>query len=212
MTPEKRRRELAILRREWGDCRRCPLGENAFRHVLYEIGFPLPTGETRADILFIGEAPGRSEDAIGRPFIGVAGALLRETITAADPSGLILGFSNLLACRPVGDDGKDRPPQACEVGKCHPRLETVIRVLDPWAVVGLGRVPETFLPPIIRNSGWEGARVWFKHPSYINRTGKKSSPYYPEYLEGFCELFDNVRLQKSSCPDRHPIEKEKVAV
>jgi uracil-DNA glycosylase family 4 len=177
MQADKRLKVLDALTRDWGDCRRCPLGAAAYRHVLYE----LPEGETRADVLFIGEAPGVSEDTIGKPFKGRAGRFLRETIEAAGPDGLTVAFSNLLACRPRGEDGKDRPPAAPEVEACHGRLVILIQTLEPWFIVGLGRVPEAF------------------HPSYINREGGKESSLYPGYEEGFKAVFKAARrLKKAS--------------
>lgn len=195
MQADKRLRVLNGLREDWENCRRCPLGAAAYKHVLYE----LPEGETRADVLFIGEAPGRSEDTIGKPFKGRAGRFLRETIEAAGPEGLTIAFSNLLACRPVGPDGKDREPASREVEACHGRLVVLIQTLEPWFIVGLGRVPESFLPPILRRSGWEGETAWLAHPSYINREGGKDSSLYPGYEEGFKGVFKAARrLKKAS--------------
>lgn len=180
---------LRVIQKDWENCHRCPLGAAAFKHVLYE----LPTDNLRVDILFIGEAPGRSEDTLGRPFIGRAGKFLRETIEEAGSGGLYIGYSNLLACRPTDDNDKDRQPAAVEVAACSGRLIALVNALQPFAVVALGRVPETYLPPIINRAKWKGMTAAFKHPSWVIRTGGKSSIHYPEYLESFRQLFNEVR-------------------
>jgi uracil-DNA glycosylase len=70
---------------DWKDCTRCPL------HTVRS-NVVLARGSIPCDILFVGEAPGRSEDALGKPFVGPAGILLDEMIEDA-LSGIVLGFA-----------------------------------------------------------------------------------------------------------------------
>jgi uracil-DNA glycosylase family 4 len=225
-----RRVRLPVLEdvdRDWGECQRCPLGREAFKHVLYEI----PKGANCLDILFVGEAPGRAENSIGRPFVGPSGKLLRRTIDAANPEGLLIGFSNLLACRPVDREGRDRQPEAAEVGTCYPRLVSIIETLRPLAIIGLGRIPESYLPTILEDSTWEGFTEWLRHPAYLLRQGgdgrnpetQKQSDAYREYLSGFEEAFETVRRLKEPAPavlldyvrdsyEKFPLGKGKVSV
>ncbi len=196
MEHNERLRVLAKVKREWSHCERCPLGAGAFRHVLYE----LPEGESRCDVLFIGEGPGRAEDSLGKPFIGPSGKFLRDTIEAADPTGLLVGFSNLIACRPILN-GRDRPPEPEEIGACSGRLIAVVQTVEPLAIVGLGRVPERFLRTILDAAGWEGERAYFPHPAYLLRQGRENAAGYPEYRAGFEELFMTVRGLRTQEPN-----------
>lgn len=76
-------------------------------------------------------------------------------------------------------------------------MRRVVEVLYPIAIVGLGRIPETQLPEIIRQTTWNGITVWWRHPAYLIREGGREHREYPEYLEGFKELFKAVSLIKA---------------
>lgn len=167
---------------------RCPLGERAATRVFYDLRYP--DVET-VDVLFIGEGPGESEDALGKPFIGKAGTLLRETIEAINPpEGINYGFANLVECRPQDiSRGRNRQPLENEIRECSPRLAQLIRILNPGVVVALGRVPEFWVPLSLEKAEWDGELKHAYHPSYILRTGGKNSKGYGEYLEFFRKLF-----------------------
>jgi DNA polymerase len=148
------------------------------------------------DILFIGEGPGETEDKEGMPFVGKAGTFLRETIEEQNPEGLKLGFANLVACRPTPRKGKNRPPEYLEVRTCSPRLRDFVRIVQPLMVVGLGRVPETYLPRILKEAEYTGRRLVFRHPSFFLHNGGQNSPAYPDWAEAFRILFTVVRGMK----------------
>ena len=98
------------------------------------------TGDEKAKWLFIGEGPGRNEDLQGEPFIGPAGKLLDNMMLAM---GLKRGenayIANIVKCRPVGADGRDRPPAPEEAAACRPYLERQIALIQPTILVALGK-------------------------------------------------------------------------
>ena len=97
-------------------------------------------GDEKAKWLFIGEGPGRNEDAQGEPFIGPAGKLLDNMLLAL---GLKRGdnayIANIVKCRPTDANGKDRPPTAEEADACMPYLQRQIALIQPTVIVALGK-------------------------------------------------------------------------
>lgn len=97
-------------------------------------------GDRQARWLFVGEGPGRQEDLQGEPFVGPAGKLLDNMMRAL---GLARGkhtyIANIVKCRPVGDDGRDRPPSADESAACMPYLERQIALIKPDVIIALGK-------------------------------------------------------------------------
>jgi DNA polymerase len=97
-------------------------------------------GDEKAKWLFIGEGPGRSEDARGEPFVGPAGKLLDNMLAAL---GLRRGdnayIANIVKCRPTDPSGKDRPPTPEETASCIPYLLRQIALIQPTVIVALGK-------------------------------------------------------------------------
>jgi len=97
-------------------------------------------GDEKAKWLFIGEGPGRNEDAQGEPFVGPAGKLLDNMLLAL---GLKRGdnayIANIVKCRPTDANGKDRPPTAEEADACMPYLQRQIALIQPTVIVALGK-------------------------------------------------------------------------
>lgn len=119
---------LAELEREALQCRRCRLAAGRTR-VVFGVGNP------RADIMFVGEGPGREEDLQGEPFVGRSGALLDRL--AAEELGMdrrSIYIANVVKCRPPGN----RDPLPDEVEACSPYLREQISLVDPKVVVTLG--------------------------------------------------------------------------
>lgn len=115
------------------DCTRCRLCEGRHHAVP-------GTGDRKARWLFVGEGPGRNEDLQGEPFVGPAGKLLDNMLRALDlERGRDTYIANVVKCRPVGPDGRDRPPAADEVAACLPYLRRQIALLQPQVVVALGK-------------------------------------------------------------------------
>ncbi len=120
---------LESLRGELGDCRRCGLG--GLRHSLV-----FGEGNPRAELVFVGEAPGADEDAQGRPFVGQAGQLLTKIIAAMGFKREEVYICNILKCRPPGN----RNPQPDEIDACEPFLIRQLQAIGPRVICALGTV------------------------------------------------------------------------
>ena len=120
--------QLAAIRADLGDCRRCGLCEKRTEIVFGE-------GAADARVLFVGEGPGEEEDKSGRPFVGRAGELLTKMIEAVGWRREEVYICNIVKCRPPGN----RDPLPAEVSTCQPFLERQIRAIAPRAIVTLGK-------------------------------------------------------------------------
>lgn len=183
MTSEKS--QWDILKEEISICNRCKLATTRNKIVFGE-------GNPNAEILFIGEGPGRKEDESGRPFVGRAGELLTRIIE----NGMGLSreevfIANIVKCRPTVDMAmnKDRPPDKEEVAACSPYLLRQIELIDPKAIITLGSPSTRFLlnttTGITRLRGkwheYKGIKVMPTfHPSYVLRNGGEKSPLRKE--------------------------------
>ncbi|MBI2963604.1 MAG: uracil-DNA glycosylase [Deltaproteobacteria bacterium] len=160
--------ELAVVREEIGDCRRCKLCERRTQ-IVFGVGNP------HAELLFVGEGPGEDEDRMGEPFVGRAGQLLTDIITRG--MGLQRSevyIANVVKCRPPGN----RNPEPDEIAACQPFLFRQIDVISPKVIVALGKfAAQTLLGTVTPISKLRGR--WFEfrgrklmptfHPSYILR-------------------------------------------
>ncbi len=118
---------LEMVREDLGDCQRCTLAEDR-NHLVFGEGNPT------ADLMFVGEAPGRDEDQQGRPFVGRAGQLLTKIIEAIGLRREDVYIANILKCRPPGN----RNPEPAEVAACSPFLFRQIEAIQPRVVCALG--------------------------------------------------------------------------
>jgi DNA polymerase len=109
-------------------CELCPLHKGRTNAVPGE-------GPADARVAFIGEAPGRDEDAQGRPFVGRSGQLLRKTIVDVGWAEDDVFIGNVLKCRPEGN----RDPQDHEIAACSHYLEAQLALINPRLIVTLGR-------------------------------------------------------------------------
>lgn len=168
------------------DCRRCPLHCERTKVVSGE-------GDPNARLLILGEAPGRSEDATGKPFVGAAGELLDRLLSRLPASlndsllsrthGVFI--TNVCRCRPP----MNRTPEPAEMKACAPYFWATLRALPAVRViVALGNTPLRFLSedPLARITQRRGQ--WFDraldgrsirvmptfHPAYLLRTGPAS--------------------------------------
>ena len=147
-------------RKKWINCTRCPLHSGRSRVVLAR-------GKVPCDVLFLGEAPGLSEDVIGQPFVGPAGHLLDKIIEQAIDGRLDYCLTNLVACLPRGDDGdKTKEPPEDAIEACAPRLIEFVELCRPKLIVLVGKLARKHIP-------WElvEKRLWVEivHPAAILR-------------------------------------------
>jgi DNA polymerase len=159
---------LKAIREDMGDCQRCRLAGGR-KTIVFGQGSP------RAELMFIGEAPGAEEDEQGLAFVGRAGRLLTDIVEKGlkmKRSDVWIG--NILKCRPP----QNRNPEADEVLACQPFLEAQIRAIRPKVIVALGKFSAHWLlktaTPITRLRGqlgeWEGIPAMpTYHPAYLLR-------------------------------------------
>jgi len=119
--------DLGAVRSELGDCRRCKLHPYR-RHIVFG------TGNPRAKLVFVGEAPGRDEDLQGEPFVGQAGQLLTKIIQSIKLSRDEVYITNIIKCRPP----ENRNPEPDEISACEPFLIKQIQVIRPELICALG--------------------------------------------------------------------------
>lgn len=127
--PLNAKKALAELAAEVQGCHQCPLHESRTQTVF-------GAGSPRADIMFIGEAPGRDEDLQGQPFVGKSGQLLSKIIEAIDFSRDDVFIANILKCRPP----HNRDPLPSEVACCESYLKMQLSIIQPRVICCLGRV------------------------------------------------------------------------
>jgi len=123
----ERREELVALFREMKDCHDCPLAATRTNLVF-------GSGNADADLMFVGEAPGRFEDEQGLPFVGRAGKLLDQLLEEVGLRRADVFITNVLCCRPPGN----RDPQPNEIEACKPYLYRRIELIEPKVVCTLG--------------------------------------------------------------------------
>ena len=116
------------------ECTLCPLSESR-KNVVFGEGSP------DADLMFIGEAPGRDEDLQGRPFVGRSGQLLTRMIEAMGLTRQDVYIANILKCRPPNN----RDPLPSETETCTPYLKHQLTLIKPKIVCLLGRVAASTL-------------------------------------------------------------------
>lgn len=147
----------------WKDCTRCPLAQQRSNIVIAR-------GQVPCDVLFVGEAPGSSEDALGLPFVGPAGKLLDQIIAQSVPADVPYVLTNLVCCFPAEAKARgDNEPEVSEIEACRPRLVEFIELARPKLVVRVGRLAQDFCE---HDSYGKilGAEVCdIDHPAYILR-------------------------------------------
>jgi len=163
MTPEK---ALRVIREDLGDCKRCVLHKQGRKQIVFGVGNP------SADIMFVGEGPGADEDQQGEPFVGRAGQLLNNMITAMGIRREDVYIANVVKCRPPGN----RTPEREECDTCSPFLIRQIAVVNPKVVVALGAVAAKTL------LGVNDAMVNLRGKIYDFKNTKLAVTYHPAYL------------------------------
>lgn len=157
---------LAEHRKAWKDCKQCNLCEFRDNVVLYR-GIKPP-----CEILFIGEAPGESEDALGQPFIGPAGKqldlLIKTTFEDLDPIPTY-GMTNMVACIPFRPGEEIRQPNATQITACSSRLVEMIAIAQPKLIVLLGKISAKYIDRI---NDLSIPMCRLGHPSWIMRLAK----------------------------------------
>jgi len=119
---------LKQVRAELGDCQRCRLSKER-KNLVYGVGNP------QADLVLIGEAPGKDEDLTGEPFVGRSGQLLTRMLAAIGFERDQVYICTVIKCRPP----QNRDPLSDELATCSPFLYRQLAAIAPKAILTLGR-------------------------------------------------------------------------
>jgi DNA polymerase len=156
---------LAAIRADIGDCTRCRLHKGR-TNLVFGVGNP------NADLMFVGEGPGADEDAQGEPFVGRAGQLLNNMISAMGLKREDVYIANVVKCRPPGN----RTPEKDECDVCSPFLLRQIEVIKPKVIVALGAVAAKTLLAVNDSMANLRGRWYDFHGTRLAVT------YHPAYL------------------------------
>jgi uracil-DNA glycosylase family 4 len=157
---------LRLIREDIGDCKRCKLSEQGRKQIVFGVG------DARAELMFVGEAPGADEDQQGEPFVGRAGQLLNNMIRAMGMAREQVYIANVVKCRPPSN----RTPERDECDTCSPFLMRQIAVVQPRVIVALGAVAAKNLLAVQSSLGDLRGR-WFEY-----RGCKLAVTYHPAFL------------------------------
>jgi DNA polymerase len=156
---------LDALRLETHNCTACRLAGTR-TNVVFGVGNP------KADLMFVGEAPGRDEDLKGEPFVGRAGQLLTDIIKAMKLTRDDVYIANVIKCRPP----ENRNPEPDELDQCRPFLQRQVALIQPKVIVTLGRFG-------LQSLTQKGYSISALRGQWLNYNGIKLMPtYHPAYL------------------------------
>lgn len=146
-------------------------------------------GNEKAEVMFIGEAPGANEDLQGEPFVGRAGMLLNAMLKSIGLKRTDVYIANILKCRPPNN----RDPLPEEVKLCTPYLQNQIDLIQPKVLVAVGRIAAQFLlntmEPMSRLRGKTYQYGQQKipllvtyHPAYLLRSPSEKRKAYMDFI------------------------------
>ena len=197
-TREEGAAELARVRADLGECKRCKLW-NHRTQIVFGVGNPAP------EICFVGEGPGADEDREGEPFVGAAGRLLTQMIRAMGFAREEVYICNVVKCRPPNN----REPEVDEVASCVPFVARQIRAVRPRVIVTLGKTAawallKTNVPVSKLRGTWKSYQgvplMPTFHPSYLLRDPKQKRPVW-EDLKAVLTLLGRPIPEKAKSDD-----------
>ena len=176
------------LKKECMSCTRCRLCESRTNIVF-------GGGNENAEVLFIGEGPGKQEDLTGEPFVGRCGQLLDKYLSAVDLDRKTdIYIANMVKCRPP----QNRDPKQDEQDECIKWLCEQVRIMRPKIIVCLGRIAaQRLISPDFKVTLDHGVfeqkggifMMGTFHPASLLRNQKQR----PQALEDFLKLRDKMR-------------------
>lgn len=134
-------------------------------------------GNPKADIMFVGEAPGADEDLKGLPFVGQSGQLLDKIMASIGLNRSNVYISNIIPWRPPGN----RPPTSQEIAICQPFIEKHIELINPKLLVLVGGVAaKTILNTVEGIMKIRGR--WFSYETKAGKSIPVMATYHPAFL------------------------------
>lgn len=180
---------LDTLNEQICSCLQCPLGAT-------RTNFVFGTGNPRATLMVIGEAPGADEDAQGMPFVGRGGQLLTKMLEAVQFARDDVFIANIIKCRPPGN----RRPTAHEVEQCEPYLHKQIALIQPKIILAVGLTAvNTLMKNDYKMGDIRGKKLLYRsiplvatyHPAALLRNPEWKKPAY-EDLQLLRKLHDTL--------------------
>jgi DNA polymerase len=177
---------LLKIRNDLGECTRCKLHSTRNKIVFGD-------GSEKADLVFVGEGPGRDEDAQGLPFVGRAGKLLTQMIEAMGLQRKAVYIANVVKCRPP----ENRLPEPDEIKTCSPFLLRQLDTIAPKVIVCLGACSaQTLLQTTRGISHFRGQWMEFRgtklmatyHPAYLLRNPAAKADVWKDLQKVMAEL------------------------
>ncbi len=178
---------LARIREDIGpNCTRCKLHKGRTK-LVFGVGNP------KAELMFVGEGPGRDEDMQGEPFVGRAGKLLTQMIEAMGLKREDVYIANVVKCRPP----ENRLPEKDEITTCSPFLVRQIEVIKPKVICSLGSCSaQTLLQTTQGISKFRGEWQEFRgiklmatyHPAYLLRNPSAKGEVWKDLQKIMAEL------------------------
>lgn len=165
ISPADKPAALHAIHEDIGDCTRCKLHKGR-KNLVFGVGNP------NAELMFIGEGPGADEDEQGEPFVGRAGQLLNNMITAMGLRREDVYIANVVKCRPPNN----RQPERDECDTCMPFLLRQIEVIQPKIIVALGATAAKNLLGLNDSMGNLRGKL------YDFRRTKLAVTYHPAFL------------------------------
>lgn len=177
--------DIVRLVKQVKNCKKCGLCSSRTNSVFGE-------GSFSADIMFIGEGPGKEEDLQGRPFVGAAGKLLTKLIESIGLTREEVFIANVVKCRPPNN----RDPLPEEVKACWPYLEAQINHIKPKLIVTLGRhsmgrflkglkISEVHGVPRSASGVWQSQQVYLPlyHPAVALYDPRKKDTLFEDFAQ-----------------------------
>lgn len=177
---------LLKIREDLGECTRCKLHKGRNKIVFGD-------GNSKAQLVFVGEGPGADEDAQGLPFVGRAGKLLTQMIEAMGLQRKDVYICNVVKCRPP----ENRAPEPDEVAACSPFLIRQIDSIHPKVIVCLGATAAKTILNTTRGISqfrgewleWRGHKLMATyHPAYLLRNPPAKADVWKDLQKVMVEL------------------------
>lgn len=191
-----KKEQLEKLNKQMSVCNKCALRKNCSRVVF-------GAGNQDAEIMFIGEAPGKKEDELGIPFVGSSGRILDKMLEGIKIKREDVYLTNVCKCRPP----ENRDPLPEEIKECWPWLEKQIEIINPKIIVTLGKFAlNSFLPTakisevygeIIKTkiSKLGTIKIFPLHHPAAARINKKTRSIFEEDFKKIPKLLQNKKEQ-----------------
>lgn len=186
---------LSAIHTDIFHCTKCPLHAGRTHTVP-------GAGDPDAEILFIGEAPGKNEDEQGLPFVGRSGNLLDDLLKIIHLTRNDVFIANVIKCRPPDN----RNPEKSEIDACNPYITAQIEVLDPLLIVTLGKFGMNMFFPnersIVKIHGQEKfgtRRAYYPlyHPAYALRNPSAKDELFEDFAR-IPDILTEVRHKRES--------------